>query len=726
MSFPTYFKASSYAMIAVATLALVLAGGLRPALAVVFGAVMVLAWKLEGSKWQLSERLGLVVVLLSVPLFFLDWQYQRAMAGTGDPVAVDALAHLIVFLSAIKLLQVKSDRDWVFLFLTSFFEVLLAAGLSFSPVFLATLTLYLVCALSTVIAFEIRKAKRRVPDAETRLLVPPDSRVFRKLVGSGPKRNVEASRVPLAAFFLLCLIFILALPLFLVAPRAGLAAISRAGTGRTNFIGFSESVALGEVGTLKQNNEIVMRVRIEDTQTLSIADLKWRGVALDEFTGRIWRKSSEARRLEQKTPERGFFRLGTTQALHRLTTQTVFLESLDSNVLFGAPRIVALQGEFPYVRIDREGAIQARPHPIDRVMYKVVSDTTKPDPEVLRRDIQAYPFDYERYLQVPSELDPRIKRRASEMIVKARARTRYDIAKAIESQLQSDFGYSLQMKASGPDPLADFLFNVRAGHCEYFSTAMVIMLRAHGIAARVVNGFLPGEYNETAGAFTVRQSDAHSWVEVYFPESNTWVPFDPTPAAGRTEPTRSGLTARIGKFAEALELMWFQYVVGYDKQEQRSLATSFHNSLFDFRRTLSRQLGTLQRTLPGLARKTLFVLLPLSLLAALLLIAQRIRQMGWRRAFRISGSESQFPFSAVEFYERLLTLLHERGFRRAPDQTPLEFASIVGGEEAVVITNAYNRVRFGSEQLSAGEVKQIEEALSAVEQRLASQSVTLT
>ena len=85
-----------------------------------------------------------------------------------------------------------------------------------------------------------------MPDAETRLLVPPDSRVFRKLVGSRPKRNVEASRVPFAAFFfLLCLIFILALPLFLIAPRAGLAWISRAGTGHTNFIGFSESVALG-------------------------------------------------------------------------------------------------------------------------------------------------------------------------------------------------------------------------------------------------------------------------------------------------------------------------------------------------------------------------------------------------------------------------------------------------------------------------------------------------
>src|SRR5687767_12349246 len=382
MKFLTYFQAFSYAMIAVAMLALVLAGGLSYGLALAFLVVMIGSWNLEGTRWQLPERYGLAIVLLSIPLFYVDWQYQKSIGEPAERLGVTALAHLIVFLSAVKLVQVKKDRDWVFLFLTSFFEVLLAAGLSFSPVFLATLTLYLVCALSTVIAFEIRKAKRRVPAADTRLLVPPDSRVFRKLVGARSKRNVEASRVPLAAFFLLCLIFVLALPLFLVAPRAGLAAISRAGTGRTNFIGFSESVSLGEVGTLKQNNEIVMRVRIEDSP-LTITDLKWRGVALDEFTGRTWRKSFEARRLDQKSPERGFFRLGTTQALQGLTTQTVFLESLDSNVLFGAPRIVAIQGDFPYVRIDREGSIQSRPHPLDRLMYKVVSDTTKQDPDVL-------------------------------------------------------------------------------------------------------------------------------------------------------------------------------------------------------------------------------------------------------------------------------------------------------------------------------------------------------
>ena len=137
------------------------------------------------------------------------------------------------------------------------------------------------------------------------------------------------------------------------------------------------------------------------------------------------------------------------------------------------------------------------------------------------------------------------------------------------------------MKAGGPDPLADFLFNVRSGHCEYFATAMAVMLRTQGIASRLVNGFLPGEFNEAAGAYTVRQSDAHSWVEVYFPETKSWVTFDPTPSAGRTPTVRTGLAGYLSKYSEALELMWFQYVVGYDKQEQRSLVTSLRRELFD-------------------------------------------------------------------------------------------------------------------------------------------------
>ncbi len=149
-------------MIGVAMLALVLAGGLSVVLAFLFLGPMVAAWKFEGTKWQLSERAGLATVLLSIPLFFLDWQYQKIIGEPIERLGVNALAHLIVFLSAVKLLQVKKDRDWVFLYLISFFEILLAAGLSFSPLFLATLTLYLLCGLSAVTAFEIQKARRAI------------------------------------------------------------------------------------------------------------------------------------------------------------------------------------------------------------------------------------------------------------------------------------------------------------------------------------------------------------------------------------------------------------------------------------------------------------------------------------------------------------------------------------------------------------------------------------
>ena len=179
MNFKTYFRIFSYAMLAVATLVLLLAGGLSVALAILFWLVMAVGWKAEGTRWQLSERTVLVVVLLSIPLFLLDWKFQQSLGETAGKVGVTALAHLIVFLSAVKLLQDKRDRDWVFLYLISFFEVLLAAGLSFSPVFLGSLTLYLLCSVSTIIAFEIQKSKRSLPETETHLLVPPDSRIFK-------------------------------------------------------------------------------------------------------------------------------------------------------------------------------------------------------------------------------------------------------------------------------------------------------------------------------------------------------------------------------------------------------------------------------------------------------------------------------------------------------------------------------------------------------------------
>ena len=95
------------------------------------------------------------------------------------------------------------------------------------------------------------------------------------------------------------------------------------------------------------------------------------------------------------------------------------------------------------------------------------------------------------------------------------------------------------------------------------------------------------------------QREAHSWVEVYFQETNAWVTFDPTPIAGRPVTARTGIKGWFSKQAEALEMFWIQYVVGYDSQEQRSLAKSFGNRFYDFRSWVSDKFKNLKETLSG-------------------------------------------------------------------------------------------------------------------------------
>lgn len=732
MSFNTFFRVSSYAMVACGALALTASGGLSEVLAIAFGVVLIIAWKLESTRWQMPERIGLAVVLLSLPLFYLDWQFLSG-GKTTERVGVSALAHLILFLSSVKLLQVKADRDWVFLYLISFFEVLLAAGLSLSPLFLLTLSLYTLFALSTILAFEIKKARHSVKAAETRLLVAPDSTLFRRLTRKGvrARKHGEARRLPLVSLILMVLIFMLALPLFLIVPRSGSTALARAGSGSTGFVGFSDNVTLGDVGRLQQSDNLVMRVRVENGQGERIRTLRWRGVALDNFNRRGWKKTVDS--VETPKNSHGFFQLGTTEDVNQLTTQTFFVEPIDTPVLFAAPRVVALQSAIPFLHRDAEGALTTRPHYEERLTYKVFSDTSEPDENSLRQtalgNMRVLPAVFARYLQLPERLDPRIQRLAHEVIAKAGAHNQYDAARAIEKHLQNDYSYTLDLKAGGADPLADFLFNIRAGHCEYFASAMTVMLRTQGIPARIVNGFLRGDYNEKADVYTVTQRDAHTWVEVYFPETSSWVTFDPTPSIGRPSTERAGFKGALSKYAEALEMMWIQYVVGYDGAEQQSIAKSIGNRFSDLRDWLVRRFESLKDAFSNLStwlrggsadghlsylRVALLAFTLALLVFGFALLIRRLRRLGLRRIFKRRQVEGKST-SVVEFYERMTKTLAARGLKRSPGETPLEFAAATGLPEALKITRAYNRVRFGEENLSNVETAQIEDWLKKME-----------
>ena len=146
MNFNTYFRLTSYATVAAAALALFVAGGIGVLLTLAFAILMLVSWKLEGSRWQLTERMALVAIIVSLPVFYFDWKVLSPLfaneitdgsifvqSGGRGAVEVGVLAHMILFLSAVKLLQRKGDRDWFFVYLISFFQVLLAAGLTVEP-----------------------------------------------------------------------------------------------------------------------------------------------------------------------------------------------------------------------------------------------------------------------------------------------------------------------------------------------------------------------------------------------------------------------------------------------------------------------------------------------------------------------------------------------------------------------------------------------------------------
>ena len=737
MTFDTYFRASSHAMIACGALTLAVSGGMSAGLAVLFALVLVAAWKLEGTKWRLSERVGLITVLLSLPLFYVDWTLQSnsgegLSAGQGG---VNALVHLTLFLSSIKLLQVKADRDWLFLYLISFFEVLLAAGLSISPLFLVTLSLYLFCALLTIICFELRKARRAVAESETRLLVAHDATLTNQLARHwSRKRNSELRRLPQAAFCLLLLVLALALPIFFITPRYGDNVLARAGGGSTGFVGFSDEVTLGDIARLERGKGTVMRVRVDEPGgVISSANLRWRGVALDRFDGRRWRRSSERKEVVPVN-SKGVYPLGTTPAIERITKQTFFIEPIDTPVLFVAPRAIGLQGTLPFLQRDTEDALTSRLHPQERITYRAFSDTVEPRADELRADAEPYTLAASKYLQLPRRLDARIASLASLVGKESGALNRYDTARAIEAHLNGNaygggYSYRLESLPSGADPLADFLFDKRAGHCEFFSTAMTVMLRTQGIASRVVNGFQTGRYNRAADVYTVEQQDAHSWVEVYFPETDAWVTFDPTPPAGRSTPeAATGFSAQLQNYVEALELFWIQYVVAYDKDEQRSIANNLRSRLGAYRRALGQSADGLRAKLSAWWQQTSSnnagavgsflnrvptILLFVATVALLILLTPFVRRFVSRRGKRRqreSGADA-----VVAFYERMLKSLAARGIQRESHQTPLEFATATGVPEALSITHAYHRVRYGAENLSATERAEIEQILRGME-----------
>jgi transglutaminase-like putative cysteine protease len=619
---------------------------------------------------------GVVTVLTAAYMGFYPLDYLLLSREL-----LPATVHLVFFLAIIKVLTACSSRDHIFVGVIAFLALLAASVLSTNLNFFAALACFLLCGVASFASAEIRRSARK-PCAMAR----------------GGLSNFHWR---LAALSLTVALGILLLTggMFFLLPRTAQAAFQHLVPQRYHVPGFSNEMTLGQIGEIRQHSRAVMRARFEGSG--SPGDLKWRGVALAHFDGQRWSNPPEAGELLRA--REGLLQLAEDvqrRRTGRRINYEVQLGAIASDALFlvGTPEFLRIN--LPAVIRTSTGSYRLPFGASEELRYGAYSFL---EGEGLRTDKSAGqkpPGTGPDYLQLPA-LDPRIPALARQIAagqVSAEGRVQ-----AVEQYLRSHYAYTTKLLSrQGADPLASFLFERRQGHCEYFASAMVVMLRALGIPSRVATGFQTGVFNPISGWYVVRASDAHSWVEAWIPRRG-WTTFEPTPQ--QTRPSRPSLWARLGFYLDAAETFWDEWVLNYDLDRQLTLASSMESS---GRRLSTHWLDHVRTTLREWksAATAWFrahgVAAGLLLLAALALGLAGPRAWVWwkarRRVRQVRRGAGQ-PSDATLLYARLLGLLKRRGFEKPAWLTPAEFARQLPASALAVrveeFTLAYNHLRFG-------------------------------
>ncbi len=639
-------------------------------------------------------------------------------AGSPNPALYGGLIasiHFLFFITLVRLYSASTDRDALFLSMLSFAAVLASAVLTVDTTFLALFFVYLLFAVSTFASLELRRGAAEALPAQ---------------IPNPPEREKRLARALGAAVFCVTIGAIVAGGLlFFFFPRFSAGYLGRTSISTTLMSGFTDSVELGEIGEIKKNTAVVMRV--QTGAPIEYNQLRWRGIALANFDGTRWTSGVHGTVAVLANTD-GWIPLSSPQPKtgehSKILQYTVILEPMASDAVFIPGIGVAIRGSFyndrssPYGRRaylfrDSSDSFFNPFHNYAAMRYSGVSRLPQFQLEKLREAGTDYPDSVsEAYLQLP-KLDPRIPELAKS--VTANAQTPVDKAVAIETFLRTKYSYTLDLTGKpGSDPLAHFLFEKRAGHCEYFASAMAVMLRTLKIPSREVNGFLPGEYNTLGGDYIVRASDAHSWVEVYFPGTG-WLVFDPTPPAAAATP---GMFSRLALIADWLELTWNEWVINYDFGHQvqlaQSLQTKSRNWLDSARNWFDRKQSTGKGLLRGwqFRHGSLGMLLPIGLVTFLLvlrfnLIARVIRNARLFFQLRAKPSARNNPQLASRLYVEMLRVLRKAGVRREETQTPSEFAA--GLKELRLasavqeFTQLYSAARFGSASCDASRLQEL-------------------
>jgi protein-glutamine gamma-glutamyltransferase len=588
----------------------------------------------------------------------------RVFGSVGDPVL--PMVDLLLLLLCAESLRNRDGNGDARHFALTFALLIAAAAYRPGPLFGLLFAAYVVCGTVVLVVGHLWR------EARSRELAPPAPRRAFLL------RIAGLSTVVIAVSGLVFLFF----------PRVsqGWAARATPPLARA-VVGFSDRVSLGQHGTrIESNPEIVLRIEFPDGPPRNLAALHWRGRAYNRFDGFSWSRADQVgARIHEGRSWAG-----------PVIEQVIYARPLaEVNVLFGLHPIVEIT---PLSRIRpvrmRNGDYLYTGGEVDPA-YRVRSRAVAPSPAALRQVEPQHSPEVLAHLQLPA-VTARMMRLADSL--RTSAPTLYDHVLAVEHYLKTHFAYTLELPATRREASLDhFLFVRRAGHCEYFSTAMAILLRAGGVATRNVNGFLGGEWNEFGQYLTVTQNNAHSWVEVYFP-GHGWVTFDPTPpGAAYTISTGASALSRLRMFADGMNHRWSKWVLDYDVGTQSSVLERLTGA-FRGEDAGARAADRGGHTLVWLLAAAVAVL-------AALLAARRLGSLSGR------GSTA-----ATRAYLGVRRAWERAGYPPAEAQPPLAFAAGLAraegaaGAGAVRVVDLYVQTRFGGVTLSDAQQQELRQA----------------
>jgi transglutaminase-like putative cysteine protease len=683
----------------------------------------------------LSGELPLPYVILIAALFAASYPVGERFAGKGrliwNTIAVTAAVYLTfavwtglmdivlaVTMFAMGLLiermySRRGAREYALLHLTMLLVIsggaVLTADISFGVAFLV---------FSVAATWSMTLALLRADiEEEARVNQSPDG----GLSVLQSQRIVSARFMGLLAGLALAAVAA-AVVVFIFFPRVSIGMWGRKGLGDARS-GFSGQVELGGQGLIKDDPRVAFRVFFPTPHVQTSLGYYWRGAAMDEYDGHAWHnRLPPPHKIDDLTP---LYRFRdpwepASATLESKGTEDMTIEMIpdpETNALFTTGRLRSLEfqprktGTGTKLMLWGAGSDATRPleyRPVQQSDFSYKIRTVVSAPPRLRNLGREYPKDFERYLQVPKDLNPRIAQLAKRIIGD---KDPVDAVDAVVHFLQT-YSYSLDMTASGPDPLASFLFDVKAGHCEYFATATAVLLRLGGVPARMVTGFYGGRYISNGGYYAVREGDAHAWVEVFYPKIG-WVTVDATPPADR-EAHVNDLYSAMSLWVDGLRTQWRNMVVEYDLATQ---VRGFRN-LMHIAQDFSARIGGRSKAtgLQRVARMALSFGLPL-IGAVLIYVLLRLRGRRVRRG-RVRLAESQRR--AASLYRDLSRRLARHGVVRRPSQTPNELLAEVRArkiDQARVVERVVDRyvsARFGRRPLDAAEERELRNEMRKV------------